>query len=178
VTYRKDDKAVEVFDGSAFGPIGKILQVVSTAKTDAFSASVAASAVTAITGLTASITPTSTSSKILVFLSSNIQTGTGEGTTLRITRNGSSVFVGDTAGARRRETTSGGNVSPSRLADSVSAQFLDSPETTSSLTYGVSIGHQHNGAATVFVNRSSNDADLSDGASRTASSITLMEVAG
>jgi hypothetical protein len=71
VTYRKDENSVEVFDGSTFGPIGKILQVVSTTKTDVFTTS--SGSFTDITGLSVSITPSSTSSKVLILGAFTVQ---------------------------------------------------------------------------------------------------------
>jgi hypothetical protein len=53
--------------------------------------------------------------------------------------------------------------------------FLDSPATTSATTYKIQV--RGNVASTVAVNRSVNDADAATSA-RTASSITVMEVAG
>ena len=160
---------------------GKILQVVSTTKTDTFSASLAAGAFAAITGLTATITPSSIDSKILVFVSVN---GAGtDGTPrpmaqFRFTRGGTVIGVGDAAGSRslvsngsRHSTGAGSDVLSS------SQTFLDSPSTTSATTYGVDIGQLFFGAtSTIYVNRSASDTDNVYN-SRYASSITLMEVA-
>ena len=60
-----DGGVLKRLDASLIG--GKVLQVVSTAKTDTFSTS--STSFTDITGLSVAITPSATSSKILVFLS-------------------------------------------------------------------------------------------------------------
>ena len=59
-------------------PAGSVLQVVSTTKTDTFT--MTGQTQTAITGLTATITPTSASSKILIIVSiGGFAQGTGQG---------------------------------------------------------------------------------------------------
>ena len=49
----------------------RILQVVSTTKTDTYSDSSATGTLTTITGLTATITPSATTSKILIYVTLN-----------------------------------------------------------------------------------------------------------
>ena len=53
---------------------------------------------------------------------------------------------------------------------------LDSPNTTSATTYKVQISPKRTGTETATVNRSNNLGD--DNQYRTASTITLMEIAG
>ena len=179
VTYRKDDNAVEVFDGSAFGPIGKILQVVSTTKTNTFSTS--STSFTAVTGLGATITPSATSSKVIVMATFSLgNSNTGRSANARIS-GGNLGFVGDAAGSRTRAAASSGELV---LGDfrvdfqpvPVGLSVVDSPATTSATTYSVEI-LVGGGAGTVHVGRSGSDTDTSSRA-RLASSIILMEVAG
>ena len=185
VTYLKDTNAVEKFDGSAFVNIdttGKILQVVSTAKTDSFSVgSIASGAFSAVTGLTVSITPSSTSSKILVFVSVSGAHSAGFGfVSFRLMRDSTAVGIADTAGDRSRAT---GSQTPAFASDNLGIAnadkvFLDSPNTTSSITYGVELHNSTgSGGVTLFVNRSSSDVD-GVARVRTISTITAMEVAG
>lgn len=188
VTYRSDDDVVEVFDGSAFVPIAEepvppaILQVVSTTKTDTFSASLAVGAFTAVTGLTATITPSSTSSKILVSVSVN---GSGSDGTpygmagFRFTRGGTVIGVGDAAGSRSQVSNMSRNgQSGNNDILSTTQTFLDSPATTSATTYGVDIGQVFfGGTGTIYVNRSVTDTSAGF-VPRAASTITVMEVAG
>jgi hypothetical protein len=54
--------------------------------------------------------------------------------------------------------------------------FLDSPATTSSLTYNVQMAIRGTGSGTWFLNQSSGDSDSTETA-RAASTITLMEIA-
>jgi hypothetical protein len=181
VTYLKDTDLLEQFDGTNFVPAAPaqtgVLQVVSTTKTDAFSVSVAAGADVAVTGLTASITPSSTSSKIFVNLSIGLggeQGGFASGVVLL--RDSTKIALGDSAGSRVRE--SGGSGAPdSFIAGNQNVLFLDTPNTDSSITYSCNVSHTETITRTIFVNRGRTDTD-SNRSKRTVSTLTLMEVAG
>jgi hypothetical protein len=160
--------------------VGRILQVVQTIKTDTFTTT-SASFVT-ITGLSASITPSSTSSKILIMAQVTYGGGQNAGAGhFKITGGNTSGYVGDAASDRVRAVFGGsdaGITTPHEPAVRTYGEvviFLDSPNTTSATTYQVEARQASNG--TVNVNRSSNDGDNVQ-ATRGASSITLMEVAG
>ena len=158
---------------------GGILQVVSTAKTDTYSASVGARPTIsgAVTGLTATITPRSTSSKILVMAEVSVSTSSAnDGVFLHLYRDGSLTgWAGDTAGSRQRNSR--------LLVASNSTQilapimYLDSPSTTSSITYDIRLSHDNSSTASVYVNRSEADTDAATHG-RGVSTITLIEVAG
>jgi hypothetical protein len=184
VTYREDDDTVEVFDGSAFVPVGAspaILQVVSTVKTDTQASSTAASSFTAVSGLTATLTPSSTSSKVLVTVHAHVgssYSGGVAGYGFRLTRNGTEIALADSAGNRISYTSIQGWASSSDLhARLATITFLDSPSTTSAVTYGINMGNTDNNTRTLYVNRNENDTD-DVFRSRTVSTITAMEVAG
>ena len=147
---------------------GKILQVVQATKTD--TASVTGSSFSSM--FTASITPSSTSSKVLVLVTLNVGGATNNWPLVRLTRSSSTLLQGDTAGSRVRVTTVCG--APNSSASVASAlNYLDSPASTSALTYEVEMASQSTG--TVYLNRSSTDTDTS-AFQRGASTIILMEV--
>lgn len=176
VTYRSDDDVVEVYDGSVFKAVGpdKILQVVSTSKTDTFT-STSTSFVT-VTGLSASITPSTATSKVLVIAQiawglSSANASVGQ---FKVTRGGTDIYVGDSASNRTQAVFGGFNGSALReLLLSGSIVHLDSPATTSATTYQVEA--KLGAAGTLYVNRSSFDDDVANYV-RGASSITVMEV--
>ena len=155
------------------GASAKILQVVSTTKTDTFSMS--SSTFADITGLTATITPSTNTSKILVMYHSSI--GNNLNNTVgwfRLTRGGTAIGIGDAAGSRIRATTprvSGGTVNNTSI---IAGNFLDSPATTSATTYALQIASETPGVS-VHVNRGDTDTD-SAAFARGISTITLMEV--
>jgi len=92
------------------------------------------------TGLTASITPASSTSKILVFINQQVRNAasnpTALGCRLRLLRGSTSIvdFSNSGGGFDSFEITAdnGGNV---RLAGYISVMYLDSPSTTSAVTY-------------------------------------------
>jgi len=179
VTYRSDDDVIEVFDGSAFVGIGggKILQVVSTTKTDTFTTT--STSFVDITGFSVSISPSSTTSKILVIF--NVSVGADGGTnapTAQIMRDSTAIAIGDAAGSRTRATSLyyAGNGGGANAQNNFSNNFLDSPNTTSSVTYKIQV-RSNSAAQTTAINRGTGDTDGASTA-RGVSTITLMEVAG
>ena len=154
----------------------RVLQVVSTAKSDTFSASIASGANTAVTGLSVSITPSATSSQILVIAQVNANIGiAGSNIFLKLLRGATAVGVGAAAGSRQQVSfgvTQGANTDS---VSSGSVMFLDSPATTSSTTYSLNISHNSGSTRTVYVNRESTDTDAAT-TGRSFSSITVMEI--
>ena len=157
---------------------GKILQVVSTTKTDTFTASLAQGAFTSVTGLSAVITPSDTSSKVLVFVTVSGSNTTSDlaHLTLRVLRGATEIGSGDAA-STRSTVMSAQRFNYAEAGNIVNAtgSYVDSPVTTSATTYSVSIGSLQSGTHTVAVNRSANDTDSASFA-RSSSTITLMEV--
>lgn len=162
---------------------GGILQVVSTTKTDTFSASLAEAAFTEITGLTATITPRSTSSKILAVVSvygGNSITSRQGSFAVKLQRGATDIALGDTDGSRTSVTAHDFNsVDGDANVATLAFQFLDSPSTTASTTYSVEIGNITNSTSTgtFYVNRAATSND-NQRIARPVSTITLMEVAG
>ena len=159
----------------ASGVGGKILQVKATTKTDTFTTT--SGTFTDVTGLSVDITPSSTSSKILVTV--NV-TGSGRGgsarSPVRLLRD--STPIGNATDVGNRKASFGVLYSGSDDSGIATAniQFLDSPNTTSSVTYKVQIVNGNNNGSTIVVNRTYNDTDSATG-QRYSSSITAEEVA-
>jgi hypothetical protein len=156
-------------------PAGSVLQVVQTTKTDTFTTT--STTYVDITGFSVSITPTTNTSKILVMYNMEIggaSLADSNHVYLQLYRNSTAIFIADTAGSRTSATSvvntpTGGTMYPSNCA------YLDSPATTSSVTYKVQI--KSSNTNTACVNRSGRDTDLATYDGRAVSSITLMEVA-
>jgi hypothetical protein len=148
---------------------GKVLQVVSATKTNTFSTT--STTLTDITGLSLSITPSSTSSKILIF--GNISSSTLAGRVISFTLVRGSTSIGVSSNTQDY----GGTIAQyhnSNVNDSIinnSLHFYDSPSTTSATTYKIQT-RVNVGDTTVYINnRASAD-------SSTVSSITAIEIAG
>ena len=130
---------------SASLPSGSVLQVVTAEKTDAETISAVLNTYTDIPDLSLSITPTSTSSRI--FLLGQVSfSGAGYISYFhfRFLRDSTAVGVGDTAGSR---TTGNSGFLQSASSDSGSIftlpfQAIDSPASTSALTYKIQLRQQ------------------------------------
>ena len=156
----------------------RILQVVSTTKTDTFSASVAGLSFSAnVTGLEVSITPSATSSNILVYAVVQAAQDVGYGySEFRLMRDATPVAVGDSAGSRKQSTAVGGATGQDATdMANMTGIFLDAPSTTSAITYGVQLLNRAGSARTLYVNRSSADTN-SAGLGRPVSTILAVEV--
>ena len=153
-------------------PAGSVLKVASTAKTDTFSTS--STTFTDLTGLSVSITPSSATSKIMVFVSVNgsIAAATNQ-LFLRLMRDSTAVAIGDSAGSRVQTSIDAATPSADCQTSCI-INWLDSPSTTSATVYKVQI--RANAASSVFINRRQDDTDASTRA-RTVSTITVMEIA-
>ena len=158
------------------GGVGKILQFKQTVKTDVASrgGSSGQDAFAAISGLSVNITPSATSSKIHVVV--NIKQGVTSSAWVRyqLQRDSTAIYLGDTASGKTPATnfTYLGN---DYGLSTVSENFLDSPNTTSQITYQVYWGVRTDSGKIAYINRTGYD--QGDYAARTASSITAIEVA-
>lgn len=128
--------------------------------------------------ISATITPISLNSKILVRTVVHVGcTGSNEGLHGRLVRNGSYVTIyGDAAGSRDQAWFHCGSHMSSYEIYPATAEYLDSPNSTSALTY-VIWARGHSAGYPVLINTNEADYD-STYTSRTVSSITLMEIAG
>jgi len=140
---------------TSFSP-GKVLQVVQDTLTSSFQTT---SSTYADTGLTVAITPSSTSNKILILVdmgTSTVSANTNDGNGMRILRDSSAIF---------EDAWFLYNLGSVALQQNVgSFHYLDTPSSTSSLTYKVQIKCR------------TNSADINVNSGKAA--ITLLEIAG
>ena len=116
-------------------PTGSVLQVVQAVKTDRFTTT--SGTFVDITGYSATITPSSTSSKILVISSFHVSNGaTSAYVRAQLLRGATALGLGDASGSATQitSTSSAGNSSDPDIFN-VSYTYLDSPATTSATTY-------------------------------------------
>ena len=142
-------------------PTGSVLQVVS-ANSDTQTTTTSTSFVTA--NLSASITPASSSNKILILVNTTVQVGSGgdmQATIFRGTVSGTNLASGAAAQGLFYSTATAGS---SIGYTGAMMQFLDSPNTTSSTTY--TVGFKTSGITAVMQK------------GQTYGTITLMEIKG
>lgn len=139
--------------------------------------SFASSSYNKITLLTPTITPSSTSSKILVM--ANIQSSNNGNAYLsyRLYRNGTSL-QGGTAGSPGEETMFGGStgVNGDYQLHQHTFQYIDSPSTTSPVEYSIYVSPMRTSNYTWRLNRSNLEQDANQ-FHNAHSSIILMEIA-
>jgi len=159
-------------DGSknlSFSGGGKILQVVSQNLTTQMTSSSDSAYVD--TGLTASITPSATSSKVLVIVNVSFALNGDNNAYLQLVR-GSTVINSGSGGSNNAWTAINANATAFRYSAAQQAcNYLDSPSTTSATTYKVQT-KVANSNTTLSINRRPDDTEFG-----TTSNITLMEVA-
>jgi hypothetical protein len=155
-------------------PTGSVLQVVNITKTDVFTTT--SSSFVDVTGLSASITPTSASSKILVMVSFCFSANSGSGyPQTRMLRDSTAVYVGTDVGSRTPALNlTYGYAQDQGFITPAAAQFLDSPATTSSTTYKIQT--RNTAGNTVRIGATGDDTN-DQTRIRAASSIVLMEIA-
>jgi len=163
----------------ASGVGGKVLQVVSATKTDTASSS--STSYADITDLSVSITPSSTNNKILIMFDVYVGADLNNaGILLQLVRNSTAICIGDASATRPRLSGSSyaGDLGPSteNYIGVVSNTFLDSPSTTSATTYKLQFAST--GGTSIYINRTVADRDGGTYDPRTASGITVMEIAG
>jgi len=151
---------------------GKVLQIVNATKTDTFTTT--STSYVDITGLSASITPSSTSSKILVSVCISTSNSVANWWNHFIVLRGSTTLdIGDSS-SNRSSVCMSAAVASYEHTQTKAIELLDSPSTTSSTTYKVQMKVQ---GQTGTINRCGIDYDNINGR-RTVSTITLMEIAG
>jgi hypothetical protein len=158
-------------DGTFAAPAsgsGKILQVLQTTLTS--TATVTGSTFGSVISL--SITPASTSSRIMVLAQLSAGAALNNYPLFRVTRGGSVVFQGDTAGSRTR-ITAGQGTNQAAGINTVPLMYIDSPASTSSQSYAIEMASHSTGA--VYLNRTGTDTD-SAAFVRGASSLILIEI--
>ena len=154
---------IEPVDGIPTGGGGGIIQIKMTQTINSGSQwSTTSGSYVDITGYNCSITPTSATSKVLVTLNPIVLMNNGSGSTQRcavkLLRDSTSLLDQNDFCSHQV-----GNAEADYLGVAGYFQYLDSPSTTSSITYKVQI-KQHAGGGTTYVQASS--------------SIMLQEVSG
>ena len=145
------------------GGVGKIGQVVQTVKTDTFNMN--STTYADVTGMSVSITPTSTSSKILVLVDTQVSSAVTYNVRLKLLRGSTDLHT-----------------KVQRIAQDGQGQYreypltyiyLDSPSTTSATTYKLQMNVNGQPA---YLNRPSDQGGYTPSGVESNSTITVMEV--
>jgi hypothetical protein len=158
--------------GSVSLPAGTVRQVVSTN----FSTLVTVSgSPSSVSGFSATITPASASNRILIITSVAFGFAGDTYPYVLLNRNGTSIFTGTSASGSQINVFLGGFGTAAAGANRImqpSKTVLDSPGTTSAVTYQIAAG---SGAGTGYINRTGDQGNVGYVQFPT-STITLMEI--
>lgn len=173
-----DAGVLKRLDASLVGG-GKLLQVVSTTKTDTYSESLSAYAEGSsnVTGLEATITPTSASSKLLVFCAINTsRSGDSASGGFAFFRDGSRILSGASPSSRLAVAVGHFHIAGSTFsANSFMFGQVDA-SSTSSTTFGIRLNNSGSSVTRTFnLNKTNGDTDNSNH-TRSISSIMVMEI--
>jgi len=155
------------------GRTGFVLQVLST--TINTRSTTTSSTLVAIPSLSVSITPASSSSKILIFGHVTIGNSSGLGSPIQLMRGATAICQGSGGTGVQFNATCTNVANNAYNSSSVGYCYLDSPATTSSTTY--SLQYAATGGGTAVINGTFNNANNNYEGVAT-STITVMEIHG
>ena len=166
---------IQIPSGHVLQAPGHVLQTFVATKTDTFSNT--ATSYTDIPDMTITITPSSTTSKILFnwHLSLGMNGDIAHGYIMAV-RDSTNLLVADDDGGNRTEATNVYNTNQPAAMYVHSGVFLDSPGTTSATVYKLQV-KSSNGSA-IYVNRSGRDNNGANYDGRGTSSMSVQEIAG
>ncbi len=157
------------------GFTGNIIQVLSIVKSDTFTTT--SGTYTDVTGFNLNITPKYNTSKILVIVDIGHLVSGGGTCQARLLRDSTEIYSGDAVSGKTpslHRIYFGGTTTGEHYYGTWHhvSTYLDSPSTTSSITYKIQV--KDDDGSTVYFNRNVSDSGNYSG--RSASSIILMEV--
>lgn len=176
--FETDTNLVLAWNGSSWRAIsnsiatnGGVLQIATTVKSDTFTST--STSFVDVTGLSVTITPKSSTNKILVLVEySGINQISTAQHFFRVLRDSTAIAVGDVASNRTPVSGVFNQSDPAGIANRV-VVYLDSPTTTSAITYKIQA--RNSAAGTLYVNRAQTDTDAAT-TPRTISTITVCEI--
>ena len=173
-----DGGVLKRLDASLIGG-GKIGQVLQTQKIDQFSTTngIGGTGFTDVTGLSQAITPSATSSKILILLNFYVSSSSDAVRQYyRIEKGGTAIGLPSAMSSGTAVFGSQYNWHSNISSSMVTLIYLDSPNTTSATTYNLAVCNNGNdGGATLRINFQGNSGNSTDD-DNGQSNITLMEV--
>ena len=162
-----DSSGLSMGSGMKLTSTGHILQVVNYNTTTTFST--AARSLTNVTGFNVTLTPASTTSKILVFVNFRYGNNTSAANKCALLRDAVDIPLGGTS--NNLSNVYIGHGSTTQGFGSLGFSYLDSPSTTSAVTYQLQVTAT---AGTFYVNNRNDGSATSE----VMGSMTAMEVAG
>jgi len=161
-------------DGSALTGVGKVFQVIQSFRTSLLSTT--SSSYQNI--LSATITPSSASSRFLIMCTGQEGTDAGDGNSYSqhvLQRGSTDIYLGDASGSAGRASAGRFGRQNNFMSDAVAFMYLDSPNTTSPVTYNWLFRSPRGPSWRVFIGGSLNDGFF--GYTRVPTNMIVMEIA-
>ena len=161
---------------SSLMPAGAILQVLQSTRTDMISTTSA----TFVDVLTQAITPSSTSNKILIFFQGMECQDGGDGNTYsryKLMRDSTSIYNGDDGSHNGGASSGRFGRQGNWLSDPVQIMYMDSPSSTSAITYKVQFNSTRGSSWRVSIGGTLRDDSGAPVDTRVPTNLILMEVA-
>ena len=157
---------------------GKILQVQYDNKASTASTTDKASSGNYADLLSVDITPSATSSKIMIsaMVTEGASSSSDGSCILRCLRDSTPIAGGTASGSRISSTT--GRKTASADANTINSEsitWIDTPSTTSQVTYKVQFASRGGGSGTAYIGQTANDSNSSEH-QRTSCNLTLFEI--
>ena len=161
----------------ASGVGGKVLQVQSTSLNGGSTINISSTSFTDI-GLSDTITPSATSSKIMIsaMVTEGASSSSDGSCILRCLRDSTPIAGGTASGSRISSTT--GRKTASADANTINSEsitWIDTPSTTSQVTYKVQFASRGGGSGTAYIGQTANDGNDTEN-QRTSCNLTLFEI--
>ena len=156
---------------------GAVLQVLQNYRTDLISTTSA----TFVDVLTQAITPSSTSNKILIFFQGMECQDGGDGNTYsryKLMRDSTSIYNGDDGSHNGGASSGRFGRQGNWLSDPVQIMYMDSPSSTSAITYKVQFNSTRGSSWRVSIGGTLRDDSGAPGDTRVPTNLILMEIAG
>jgi len=166
--------------GLPSGSNGGIIQIKQTVITDTKSYTANANTYADMPGFNCTITPSSSSSKIMIVVGIGALHQESGTIAAKVQRGSTDIGVGDANGSRPRSgfRMYGSSIYNTNHCGSYHYTFLDSPATTNATTYKLVTMAEGGSSYTVYLNRSVQDSnDAYSYRATTISTMTLMEIA-
>ena len=156
---------------------GKVLQIVANTRNETYSENIGSTHFWGPAEFETKITPSATSSKILIQGHFCVDGAIAMGVNCQIKKDGSVLAGANGATASNRKLTHSGVKSTGERMVNLPITYLDSPNTTSEVAYKFWFTHTSGSARVVYINQSHEDTDNAE-ISRAVSTILLTEIAG
>lgn len=175
IRYNNSDGIIEAYSSNGWHYIGAVGRMWKATKTNL--QAINSYNFTDVSGLSVTVAPASSTSKFLIIAdlkASTVQNGEWGGGHMAILRNGTKIHYYDSSASNKDSSHGGLQHNQHHMAYRYRANFVDSPGTTSSITYKIQFAVTNYGGANSYINRAYHESTTYSGTG--GSGLTVFEV--